>query len=327
MEALEGCDNLRVLELGYNPFGEEGIKALADVLKYKLQVLPACMAPPSSQHRTRSSVSEQPCCPKGLDSGCRPPSNRLLVVIGTSIVSVTYTWRLAQVDTLKVGWCKIGDGDGAKALADLLMFNQTLSTVDLRGNILVRFQLLFSHPHCIEIRTCMPMPQSAFPACTVPSSAETGAPRHTCPQARSALTHWGTQPAGRCGQHAAGEGAEGAHQREAGGGGHRLQRDQGRGRVRPGPGTVPCRWCLTSCFHRWLHGCVTEEDGGCALALNSGSWNLKQRSRPCRSYVRRSVSRMHLPAQAAQCLATPPCMRMCSKYLCRAGPASDCHRH
>lgn len=43
-----------------------------------------------------------------------------------------------QVDTLKVGWCKIGEGDGAKALADLLMFNQTLSTVDLRGNILVR---------------------------------------------------------------------------------------------------------------------------------------------------------------------------------------------
>ena len=43
-----------------------------------------------------------------------------------------------QVDTLKVGWCKIGEADGAKALADLLMFNQTLSTVDLRGNILVR---------------------------------------------------------------------------------------------------------------------------------------------------------------------------------------------
>lgn len=38
MEALEGCDNLRVLELGYNPFGPDGIKALADVMKYKLQV-------------------------------------------------------------------------------------------------------------------------------------------------------------------------------------------------------------------------------------------------------------------------------------------------
>ncbi len=37
MEALEGCDKLKVLELGYNPFGPEGIKALADVMKYKLQ--------------------------------------------------------------------------------------------------------------------------------------------------------------------------------------------------------------------------------------------------------------------------------------------------
>jgi hypothetical protein len=51
-----------------------------------------------------------------------------------------------QVDTLKVGWCKIGEGDGAKALADLLMFNQTLSTVDLRGNILVRPPSPGTHP-------------------------------------------------------------------------------------------------------------------------------------------------------------------------------------
>jgi Ran GTPase-activating protein (RanGAP) involved in mRNA processing and transport len=45
MEALEGCDNLRVLELGYNPFGEEGIKAIADVMKYKLQVRHAAKHP------------------------------------------------------------------------------------------------------------------------------------------------------------------------------------------------------------------------------------------------------------------------------------------
>lgn len=42
------------------------------------------------------------------------------------------------MDTLKIGWCNIEDGDGAKALADLLMFNQTLATVDMRGNKLVR---------------------------------------------------------------------------------------------------------------------------------------------------------------------------------------------
>ncbi len=39
-----------------------------------------------------------------------------------------------QVETLKMGWCKIGGGEGAKAVADLVMFNTTLRTLDLRGN-------------------------------------------------------------------------------------------------------------------------------------------------------------------------------------------------
>lgn len=57
--------------------------------------------------------------------------------------------------TLKIGWCKIGEAEGAKALADLLMFNQTLSTVDLRGNILVRCD---AHP---ELYACKPTPWRA----------------------------------------------------------------------------------------------------------------------------------------------------------------------
>ena len=36
--------------------------------------------------------------------------------------------------TLKMGWCKLGADEGAQALADLLMFNTTLASVDLRGN-------------------------------------------------------------------------------------------------------------------------------------------------------------------------------------------------
>ena len=39
-----------------------------------------------------------------------------------------------QVETLKMGWCNVGADDGAKAVADLLMFNSTLATLDLRGN-------------------------------------------------------------------------------------------------------------------------------------------------------------------------------------------------
>ena len=33
-----------------------------------------------------------------------------------------------------MGWCNVGADDGAKAVADLLMFNSTLVTLDLRGN-------------------------------------------------------------------------------------------------------------------------------------------------------------------------------------------------
>ena len=40
----------------------------------------------------------------------------------------------AQVETLKMGWCHLGPDDGAKAVADLLMFNSTLVVLDLRGN-------------------------------------------------------------------------------------------------------------------------------------------------------------------------------------------------
>ena len=33
-----------------------------------------------------------------------------------------------------MGWCNVGPDDGAKAVADLLMFNNTIATLDLRGN-------------------------------------------------------------------------------------------------------------------------------------------------------------------------------------------------
>jgi hypothetical protein len=56
-----------------------------------------------------------------------------------------------QVDTLKVGWCNIEHGDGAKAVSDLLMHNQTLVTVDLRGNKLVR-ACYYLCPHVADER-------------------------------------------------------------------------------------------------------------------------------------------------------------------------------
>jgi hypothetical protein len=37
----------------------------------------------------------------------------------------------SSLDTLKMGWCKLGGGEGAQAVADLLMFNTSLATVSL----------------------------------------------------------------------------------------------------------------------------------------------------------------------------------------------------
>jgi Ran GTPase-activating protein (RanGAP) involved in mRNA processing and transport len=33
-----------------------------------------------------------------------------------------------------MGWCKVGSGEGVQAVADMLMYNQTLRRLDLRGN-------------------------------------------------------------------------------------------------------------------------------------------------------------------------------------------------
>ena len=43
-------------------------------------------------------------------------------------------WACTQVETLRLSWCKLGLGEGAKSIADLLLFNTSLVTVDLRGN-------------------------------------------------------------------------------------------------------------------------------------------------------------------------------------------------
>ena len=52
-------------------------------------------------------------------------------------LTITFKERRAAAQgltTLKMGWCKLGADEGAQAVADLLMFNTTLASVDLRGN-------------------------------------------------------------------------------------------------------------------------------------------------------------------------------------------------
>lgn len=41
-----------------------------------------------------------------------------------------------QIEVLKMGWCKVGENEGAKAIADLILFNTSIATLDLRGNSL-----------------------------------------------------------------------------------------------------------------------------------------------------------------------------------------------
>ena len=41
---------------------------------------------------------------------------------------------LLQVESLKMGWCKLGKVEGAAAVSDLVMFNNTLHSLDVRGN-------------------------------------------------------------------------------------------------------------------------------------------------------------------------------------------------
>ena len=59
-----------------------------------------------------------------------------------------------QIDVLKMGWCKIGEKDGAKAIADLILFNTSLTTLDLRGNGLGNAGEQHRQPQC-DAYTCM----------------------------------------------------------------------------------------------------------------------------------------------------------------------------
>lgn len=72
------------------------------------------LAPPVAQE----AVSLVQAGPKVLHTGC----------------NCRVTCVHLQVETLRLGWCKLGSGDGAAAVADLLLFNASLVTVDLRGN-------------------------------------------------------------------------------------------------------------------------------------------------------------------------------------------------
>ena len=50
-----------------------------------------------------------------------------------------------------MGWCKVGEADGAKAIADLILFNTTISTLDLRGNSLNNPGVMLWQPNSASV--------------------------------------------------------------------------------------------------------------------------------------------------------------------------------
>lgn len=103
--AIAACQRLEALDLGGNDVGPEGAKALA------------------------GAVARHPAL-KALELGYNP-----LGPDGAATVAGALKFD-TRVETLKLGWCKVGGGAGAGALADLLMFNTTVTCLDLRGNAL-----------------------------------------------------------------------------------------------------------------------------------------------------------------------------------------------
>ena len=85
-----------------------------------------------SRRTSHSMRAQRESTQNASKASCRPQECLLrtaLVLWSSQIVL-----DLLQVTTLKMGWCNVGPKDGAKAVADLLMFNSTIATLDLRGN-------------------------------------------------------------------------------------------------------------------------------------------------------------------------------------------------
>ncbi|KAK9812234.1 hypothetical protein WJX73_005974 [Symbiochloris irregularis] len=102
-EAIKVATALTLLDLGGNNIGPDGMSAVAGVLKGHTAL------------RTLELASN----PIG-EEGSRALADLLKFEL--------------QVENLRLGWCKLGSGKAAEAIADLLQLNTTLKVVDLRGN-------------------------------------------------------------------------------------------------------------------------------------------------------------------------------------------------
>jgi NLR family CARD domain-containing protein 3 len=97
---------LEILDVGANNIGPDGAKTLSTALQNATNL-------------------------KSIEFGYNP-----IGPTGVAALADLLKHDQLSVETVKLGWCKIGGADGAKALSNLLMFNQSIKTLDIRGNAL-----------------------------------------------------------------------------------------------------------------------------------------------------------------------------------------------
>lgn len=134
-EALAGCSALRVLDLGGNEVTARGAEALAAALRGGGAGGGGGSALPTFKSSDAGKGGAPPPPPplaaslRTLELGYNP-----LGPEGVAAVAGAFKSADAQIEALKLGWCKAGGGAGAAALADLLLLNASLVCLDLRGN-------------------------------------------------------------------------------------------------------------------------------------------------------------------------------------------------
>lgn len=97
---------LELLDVGANNIGPDGAKTLSTALQNATNL-------------------------KSIEFGYNP-----IGPTGVAALADMLKHDQLSVETVKLGWCKIGGAEGAKALSNLLMFNQSIKTLDIRGNAL-----------------------------------------------------------------------------------------------------------------------------------------------------------------------------------------------
>ncbi|KAL4856961.1 DIS3-like exonuclease 2 [Chlorella vulgaris] len=158
-EALKGHKELKALDFGNNSMGKQGAYALADLLRGSTSVTDVNinmndvgddgafqLAASIKDNRSLklldvggNNIAEQGA--KALAAALKGNEELRSLELSYNPIGAEGAKAFAEIikydmklEVLGMGWCKVGNGDGVKAVADMLMYNQTIRRLDLRGN-------------------------------------------------------------------------------------------------------------------------------------------------------------------------------------------------